>query len=65
MSHFLKLLFSAKHNNPSPAGEGRVRGYLKMLNACLILLTPALSIRRGGKLSAICGISDSLNVYLF
>ncbi len=34
-----------------------------MLNARLILLSPTLSIRRGGKLSAICGFSDSLNSY--
>jgi len=29
-----------KHNNPSPAGEGRVRGNQKRLNAYLILLSP-------------------------
>jgi hypothetical protein len=54
-----------KHNNPSPAGEGRVRG-IKMQNTYLILLSPALSIRRGSNISVICGlISDSLNSYDF
>ena len=57
--------------NPSPAVEGRVRVIKKMVNACLILLTPtpstqlrtALSIRRGGMLSVICGFSYLLNSY--
>ena len=49
--------------HPSPAGEGRVRGIRKGIFAYLILLSPALSIRRGGKLLPICGFSDSLNSY--
>jgi len=46
---------------PSPAGEGRERGIRKGIFAYLILLSPALSIRRESKLSP---FSDSLNSYI-
>jgi hypothetical protein len=44
------------------SGRGQGEGNQKMLNTYLILLSPALSIRRGSNISATYGlITDSLN----
>jgi len=51
----LSVTIQREAQHPSPAGEGRVRGNQKRTFSCLFLLTPTLSIRRGGAFSAIYG----------